>query len=31
MLVQQADAACQAGNTGMASEKAKAAMELLRK
>jgi len=30
-LVREADAACKAGNTAMASEKAKAAMELLKK
>ena len=30
-LVQEADAACKAGNTVMASEKAKAAMKLLKK
>ena len=30
-LVQEADAACNAGNTVMASEKAKAAMQLLKK
>jgi hypothetical protein len=30
-LVREADAACKAGNTVMASEKAKAAMKLLKK
>ena len=30
-LVREADVACKAGNTAMASEKAKAAMELLKK
>jgi hypothetical protein len=30
-LVREADAACKAGNTVMASEKAKAAMELLKR
>jgi fatty acid/phospholipid biosynthesis enzyme len=30
-LVREADAACKAGNTAMASEKAKAAMELMKK